>query len=78
MAKKTVNIKQTSTDKVEVLATGKLVLSEDNALTLDTPDYGVVDINKIATEMNLFNQIVEVRLVLKDEEISDIDYLELA
>lgn len=77
MAKKTVNIKQTSTDKVEVLATGKLILSEENALTLDTPDYGVVDINKIATELNLFGQVVEVKLTLKEEEISEIDVLEL-
>jgi len=77
MAKKTVNIKQTSTDKVEVVATGKLILSEENALTLDTPDYGVVDINKIATELNLFGQIIEVKLTLKDEEISEIDLLEI-
>lgn len=79
MAKKSTQIKKTDTKKIEFVTTGVLLLDEETGrITVETTDYGTVELEPVIYEMELNNQVVEVKLTLKDELVDDVDYLELA
>lgn len=79
MAKKSTQIKKTDTKKIEFVTTGVLRLDEETGrITVDTTDYGVVELEPVIYEMELNNQVVEVKLTLKDELVDDVDYLTLS
>lgn len=75
--KPSVVIKKTDSKKNESSATGIFKMDEYGRITLDTPDYGEVGLEPIVEELNLLNQIVEVKLTLKDEVVENVSYLEI-
>lgn len=79
MAKKSTLIKKTDSKKVEFVVTGKLHIDDETGrITVETTDYGIVELEPVIYELELANQVVELKILLKDELVDDIDYLELA
>lgn len=75
--KPSVIIKKTDSKKNESVVTGILCMDENGRITLDTPDNGEVTLEPIIEELGLLNQLVEIKLTLKDEVIETVSYLEI-
>lgn len=78
MAKKSTLIKKTDSKKVEFVVTGKLQIDDETGcITVETTDYGIVELEPVIYELELANQVVELKLLNKIESIEDMEYLEL-
>ncbi len=78
MAKKSTLIKKTDSKKVEFVVTGKLHIDDETGrITVETTDYGIVELEPVIYELELANQVVELKLLNKIESIEDMEYLEL-
>ena len=78
MAKKSTLIKKTDSKKVEFVVTGKLQIDDETGrITVETTDYGIVELEPVIYELELAGQVVELKLLNKIESIEDMEYLEL-
>ena len=78
MAKKSTLIKKTDSKKVEFVVTGKLHIDDETGrITVETTDYGIVELEPVIYELELAGQVVELKFVLKDELIDELEYLEI-
>lgn len=78
MAKKSTLIKKTDSKKVEFVVTGKLQIDDETGrITVETTDYGIVELEPVIYELELAGQVVELKFVLKDELIDELEYLEI-
>ena len=78
MAKKSTLIKKTDSKKVEFVVTGKLQIDDETGrITVETTDYGIVELEPVIYELELAGQVVELKFVLKDELSDELEYLEI-
>ena len=78
MAKASTTIVKTDSSKVEFKTEGKLLVTQNGGLVVETPDYGLIDILNYVNELNLLNENVEVKVTLKEECKEEIDPTEIA